>query len=432
LLTARVRSVNLGQVDGAISSNAPLVLDPKTLPEAFEQLIADPYPVYRRLREADPVHWSAWGAWYVSRYEDIAAIKMDHRFSVSRVSDFSRRLPDASRDMSRIEKALAGWLLFMDRPQHTRLRALISKSFTPRTIERMQGAVERRVDQLLDALAPRKGIVDLIADLANVLPVMTIADMLGADPRDHRAFEGWSHHLVTFLGNDRLSEEDVRNAEESIERMESYFRSVIAERRAHPSDDLVSSMLAARDEGQQLEEHEILSMATLLFAAGHDTTANLIGNGLHALLRHWGEREKLLADPQLVEPAVEEILRFDNPSLITSRTALEDVEIGGRTIKAGDNVNMFLGSANHDPSVFDDPETFDIERRDSRHLSFGKGIHTCVGAFLARMEARVAIGRAFQRWPTMTVFGTPSRYPTVGFRRLQRLPVRLAPVVVKR
>lgn len=395
-----------------------------TLADLSDALLADPYPVYRALRASDPVHWSdAWNAWFLTRYDDVAAAMKDARLRVGRVSDFSRRMPaHALHDMRPLERKLGGWLLFLDPPEHDRLRALVSRAFTPHTIQRMEASVRHRVDRLLTGL---QGTVDLLTALASPLPVMTVADMLGGDERDHGRLNGWSHALASFLGDETLSDASARAAESAVDGIETYFRAIVDLRRSAPQDDLVSSLLAARVDGAALSDDQIVSMCTLLFAAGHDTTTNLIANGLLTVLQHPDARAALIAHPEKIESAVEEVLRYDSPSQIVSRYAAEDLEIGGRTVKAGQALNLCVGAANRDDARFPDPDRFDIDRPDNRHLSFGRGIHTCLGAFLARQEARIAIQEVLRRWPNAALIETPQRTPTVGFRRLRSLRVRL-------
>lgn len=392
------------------------------------QLRTHPYPVFHTVRKLDPVHYSAgWQAWFLTRYEEVERVLKDSRFSVGRVADFSQRLGEAY-DMTRIERALGSWLLFTDPPAHGRLRSLISRAFTPRTLQRFEASVRARIAMLLDRLDP-SGTVDLMAGLASPLPVMTIADVLGGRPEDLGKFENWSHRLATFLGSDALTADLAAQAEASLESLEGYFRPLLEERRARPGDDLISSLLTARSEQEErLDDGEILSMSVLLFAAGHDTTTNLIGNGLLALLGHPLERRKLVEGKIAPEVAVEEILRFDSPSQIASRSVLEEVELGGKRLLPGQLVNLCLGAANRDPAVFPQPDRFDLARPNlARHLAFGRGIHTCVGSHLARLEARLVLESLLGRWPRVSLEGQPERYPTLGFRRLKSLPVRLVP-----
>ncbi|MBX3165826.1 MAG: cytochrome P450 [Candidatus Eremiobacteraeota bacterium] len=395
------------------------------------QLLTNPYPAYHVIRKLDPVHWSdSWQSWFVSRYQDVASLMKDNRLSVSQVGKFSQRLEgeqgldEARAQLKEIERWLASFLLFTDPPAHTRLRGLISKAFTPRSVELLAPVVQERIDRLLEPLQTGQ-VVDLMEHLAVPLPVMTIADFLGSRPQDFRELAGWSHDLASFLGNEYLSPQSVARSLASLEGMAEYFRGLMEERRQRPEDDLMSRLLQAQHEGSTLQESEILSMCILLFGAGHDTTTNLIANGLLALLQHPSEAARLVRQPELVDKAVEEILRYDSPSLIAVRSVLQEVEVGGKTLLPGDSVNLCLGAANRDPSQFPEPDRFQVERRDGHHIPFGKGIHFCVGSFLARLEARTVFSTFLRKWPNSRLAAPPERIPTLAFRRLKHLQVEL-------
>ncbi len=396
------------------------------------QLSTQPYPCYHVIRRLDPVHWSdSWQSWFLTRYQDVALVMKDVRFRVGQVEHFSKRLdlerldPEqrrvSSASLAVIERWLASFLLFTDPPEHTRLRALISKAFTPRSLEQIEPLIERRVEGLLADF--REGqVVDLIPTLAVPLPVMTIADFLGSRADDHEMLGGWSHDLASFLGNDRLTPEVVERSRNSLEAMAEYFGQLMDVRQREPQEDLMSRLLLSQHEGSSLTHQEVLSMCILLFGAGHDTTTNLIGNGLLTLLRHPQALPLLQREPDRV---LEEVLRYDNPSLIASRTAAEAVELGGRQIQAGDCVNLCVGAANRDPAQFAEPDRFWPERPQPGNLSFGRGIHFCVGSFLAKLEARILLTRFFGRWPGSRIVVEPERIPTLAFRRLRHLQVEL-------
>lgn len=395
------------------------------------QLLTNPYPAYHVIRKLDPVHWSdSWQSWFVSRYQDVASLMKDGRLSVAQVGKFSQRLEgqepmdEARAQLVKIEEWLASFLLFTDPPAHTRLRGLISKAFTPRSVELLAPVVQQRVDRLLGDLETGQ-VVDLMQHLAVPLPVMTIADFLGSRAQDYRELAGWSHDLASFLGNDTLTPESVGRSLSSLEGMAQYFHGLMEERRRKPEEDLMSRLLQARHEGSTLQESEILSMCILLFGAGHDTTTNFIANGLLALLQHPSEASKLVRQPELLDKVVEEVLRFDSPSLIAVRTVLQDLEVGGKTLLAGDSVNLCMGAANRDPAQFADADKFRVERQDGNHIPFGKGIHFCVGSFLARLEARTVFSTFLARWPNSRLAAPPERIPTLAFRRLKHLKVEL-------
>jgi len=393
------------------------------------QLLTNPYPAYHVIRKLDPVHWSdSWQSWFVSRYEDVASLLKDNRLSVSQVGKFSHRLvgegDEARQQLKKIEEWLASFLLFTDPPAHTRLRGLISKAFTPRSVELLAPVVQQRVDRLLEPLQTGQ-VVDLMETLCIPLPVMTIADFLGSRPQDYRELAGWSHDLASFLGNEYLSPEMVARSLASLEGMAGYFQGLMQERRRQPEEDLMSRLLQAQHEGSTLQESEILSMCILLFGAGHDTTTNLIANGLLALLQHPSEAAKLVRQPDMLEKVVEEVLRFDSPSLIAVRSVLQEVVVGGKTLLPGDSVNLCMGAANRDPAQFPEPDRFKIERQDGNHIPFGKGIHFCVGSFLARLEARTVFSTFLRRWPNSRLAAPAERIPTLAFRRLRHLKVEL-------
>lgn len=395
------------------------------------QLLTNPYPAYHVIRKLDPVHWSpSWQSWFVTRYEDVGSLMKDNRLSVSQVAKFSDRLVgeeplDAARgQLKKIEEWLASFLLFTDPPAHTRLRSLISKAFTPRSVELLAPVVQERVDRLLDPLRTGQ-VVDLMEHLAVPLPVMTIADFLGSRPQDYRELTGWSHDLASFLGNEYLSPESVARSLSSLEGMAHYFLGLLQERRLQPEDDLMSRLLEAQHEGSTLQESEILSMCILLFGAGHDTTTNFIANGLLALLQHPSEAARLVHQPELLEKVVEEVLRFDSPSLIAVRSVLQEIVVGGKTLLPGDSVNLCMGAANRDPAQFSEPDRFRIERQESNHIPFGRGIHFCVGSFLARLEARTVFATFLRKWPNSRLAAPPERIPTLAFRRLKHLKVEL-------
>ena len=363
---------------------------------------ANPYPLYRQLREQDPVHWSElMASWVLTRYDDVEAVLRDPRFSTARRrtgNRFTEQLMEMQEQMGPIGQATT--MLRADPPEHTRLRNLVSKAFTPRAIEAMRPHIQQIVDELLDAVAGSDRF-DLIQDLAYPLPVIVIAEMLGVAPEDRDRFKRWSGDIAATLGGPMLSPEVIQQAIASSREMTDYFRGVIEIRRKEPEDDLLSALIAAKEQGEALSEHEVLATCVLLLVAGNETTTNLIGNGMVALLQHPDQLEQLRDDPSLTESAVEEFLRYDGPVQATGRTATEDIEVGGTVIKEGQVAFTLLGAANHDPAQFPNPDTLDITRKDNRHLAFGHGIHFCLGAQLARVEAQVAFETLLRRFPDL-------------------------------
>lgn len=380
--------------------------------------LTDPYPGYHRLRRETPVFWDASaGMWTVTRYADVLAILRDPRFLAARIGD----KPDDP-----VQAALLSQMLFSDPPQHTRLRGLVSSAFTPRVIAQMRADIQRWTNALLDEAAPA-GRMEIMAALAQPLPVTVIAQMLGVPPADRARFQKWSHDYITVIGGMASEDGDSRLLRSLLE-LSRYLKRIIADLRRAPSDCLLSLLASAEDAGDKLSEDELLANALLLLAAGHETTTNLIGNGLLALLKWPSQWETLKASPGLMASAVEELLRFDSPVQWTGREAGEDLEWDGQTIRRGDFVNLGLGAANRDPAQFPEPDTLDIERTPNRHLAFGYGPHFCLGAALARMEGEIVFATLTRRFPNMTLdAGEWTWQDNPTFRGVQSLPVILEP-----
>ncbi len=381
---------------------------------------ANPYPIYRRLREEDPVHESAMAnGFFFARHEDVSLIR-DGRF-VQRGPGFADvEGYCAGMGAEAWGRMAMNFMLTMDPPDHTRLRSLVTKAFTPRAVEALRPRVREIVDGLIATL---DGDVDLISSFAYPLPVTVICELLGVGA-DRDRFRPWSNAIGKALDID--SPDTLRAASVAAEEMTDFFLPIIDERRKHPGDDLLSALIAAEDDGDRLTRDEVIANLILLLFAGHETTVNLVGNGVLALMRHRGEWERLCADPSLSRHAVEEVLRFDSPVQITSRNASIDVEVGGKTIAAGRHVIFLLGSANRDPAAFDDPDRFDVTRTDVRHMSFGGGIHFCVGAPLARLEGEIAFEALTNAFPKMHLTeDDPPWREMMALHGLQRLPVSL-------
>jgi len=381
---------------------------------------ADPYPFYRRLREQDPVHQSPLGIWVLTRYDDTVMVLRDPRFGREGMAELMEaRLgvparPANTRDM-----------LFRDPPDHTRLRALVSRAFTPRVVEAMRPHIQEIVDGLLDAVESARGM-DVIEDLAYPLPVTVICEMLGVPVADQDIFKQWSADIARSLDAAILpaGSEVMTRGQESGDAIREYFRSLIAVRRKSPQPDLLSALIAAEEQGDKLSEPELVATCVLLLIAGHETTVNLIGNGILALLRHPDQLQALADNPALIQTGVEELLRFDGPVQRTGRMTMADVEIGGRQIPKNSIVAAVIGAANRDPAHFPDPDRLDVTRRENRHIAFGFGIHFCLGAPLARIEGQVAIGTLLRRWPTLKlVSDTPEWRESSVLRGLKTLPV---------
>ncbi|HTO55618.1 MAG TPA: cytochrome P450 [Myxococcota bacterium] len=364
-------------------------------------LRSDPYPLYAKLRQVDPFHRcrNADG-WVLTRYADVLDVLREPAFSADernhrRFQQFVRRferlgLPDPYADDR-------GSMLRMDPPTHTRLRGLVAKAFTPRAVERMRPRIEAILKELLES-RPAHGPMELVTELAAPLPVRVIAEMLGVPPEDHVRFRDWSNELVRSLGE--ATPEDHRAAMRAGDQLDRYFEAIIEARRRAPKDDLISALVAAEDAGDRLKRNEMLSTLTLLLIAGNETTTNLISNATLALLRNPDQLEILRREPERIPDAIEELLRYDSPVQMTSRIASRDLELRGREIQKGSQLVLLLGAANRDPEVFAEPDRLDVTRRDVRHVSFSHGIHFCLGAQLARLEAGLALQGLITRFPS--------------------------------
>jgi cytochrome P450 len=359
----------------------------------------DPYTRYRRLRERAPVYFHpVFRAWFLTRYDDIQRVLRDPTFSVRRseTAMFRRLIPVDSLSPA-ILGMLRNNLLMIDPPDHTRIRNLVTKAFTPRRVEGLRPRIQALVDELLESAAEAEAF-DFVRDFAYPLPVTVIAEILGFPTRDREDLKRWSDDLAALL--DPVNALDQLEAiERSFAELSAYLSAAVEERRRRPSDDLLSALVSAEEAGDRLGGEELASLAGLLLGAGHETTANLLGNAVVALLRNPGERKRLHEQPELMPSAVEEFLRFDSPVQATDRIAGEDVEIGGHRIRRGQFAVLLLGAGNRDPERFAEPDRLDVGRTDNRHLAFGQGTHFCLGAHLARVEAEIALGSFLRRFP---------------------------------
>ncbi len=379
---------------------------------------ADPYPFYHRLRAEDPVHRSSLGPWLISRYADAHALLRDRRLG----RDFGVFL-DAQMGASQLRQMLGRTMLFNEPPDHTRLRTLVSKAFTPRVVEGMAPRIHALVDRLLDRVEPARRM-DVVRDLAYPLPVTVISEMLGIPAEDEETLCGWSRDFAATL-EFVLTPEILERGNAAAFAATDYLQRLIHERRAHPRDDMLTRLLEAEEQGQKLTEDEVVSTCLFLFSAGHETTTGMIGNAVSALFRHPDQWRALVAAPELARAATVEFLRYDPSVQMAGRVATADVEIGGRTIHAGDVVVVLLGAANRDPERFTDPDVLDVRRSGNEPLSFGGGIHHCLGAALGRLEIETAIARLATRFPRLHPADgeAPLRWrDTVAIRGLETLP----------
>ena len=371
-----------------------------------EEVARDPYAVYRRIRDSDPIHrMRLVDAWVLTRYEDADAVLRDHeRFSAEH-----RRFHDVGLTT----------MLDIDPPDHTRLRALVSRAFTPRSVRSWHGRVQAIADRLLDAVADQDRF-DLIAALGYPLPVTVIAEMLGVPAEDMDRFEVWSNDIALIV-EPILTPAQVEGVRRATEELFAYFETIVEARRREPRDDLVSALLAAEEESDKLTREELLSTMLLILVAGNETTRNLIGNGMLALLRHLDQLQRLRDEPGLLEPAVDELLRHDSPVQLDGRVVRKDLELGGKRLRAGQKVIALLGAANRDPAAFASPDDLDIARSGKSHLSFGRGIHYCLGASLAILEARVAFGGLLDRFPSIRLAAEPRYRDGIVLRSVESL-----------
>lgn len=400
-------------------------------------VLANPYPVFRELQDAEPVHPSAvLGGWVVTRYADVKACLSDARLSSDRITPFVQhragRAEGAARptDAPAIEtlgRTLGLWAVFTDPPKHTHLRALMNRAFTPRAVERLRPRIEEIVGELVERLQARDHL-DLIRDFAYPLPITVIGDMLGVPATDRERLKEWSDELATFVGSAVATPDKYERAAKSLSKMRDYFRGLVVERRRGPCDDLLSALVVAEDRHDVLSEDEIVATSILLLFAGHETTTNLIGNGMLALLRAPLELARLRDDPALAESAVEEMLRYDGPSGVMTRVAAEDVAIDGVKIARGDRLFLMINAANRDPRQFDDPDRLDVAREPNRHVAFGAGIHFCVGAPLARLEAQIAVPALLAALPDLALGSAQLDWlDSLVFRGVRSLPVTFRP-----
>jgi cytochrome P450 len=384
------------------------------------EFLANPYPMYHRLRAEDPVHHSPLGFWVLTRYEDVVAALRDPRLAKEAIAGFIAArfgAPVPQMGLSMLDR---------DPPDHTRLRSLVSKAFTPRVVETLRPHIQQIVNGLVDAVQ-EDGSMDLIEQFAYPLPVIVICEMLGVPVEDHERFKGWGLDIARGLDAILLPpDSDVgRRAVAGRHALAGYFRALIAERRAAPRADMLSALIAAEEAGDKLSEDELLATCTLLLVAGHETTVNLIGNGTLALLRHPEQLRRLRENPGLIGTAVEELLRYDGPVQRTARIPSADVTIDGHTIAKGEMVMPFIGAADRDPAQFPEPDRLDLGRTDNRHIAFGWGIHFCLGAPLARVEGQIAINTLLQRLPKLRLdTDKPEFRQSLTLRGLRTLPVR--------
>lgn len=389
--------------------------------------VRDPYPNLRWLRDNDPVHWNdGLRAWVVTRYDDVVEVfNRPERFSSDRFRRIDPRYASERPAVRAVGEVLGDWLVFRDPPDHTRLRGLLQRAFTPRQLARNRDGIRITIGDLLDHMAGRDE-VDFIRDFAFPLPAIVIAVLLGAPTADIEPIKQWSDELAAYLGGSIGPADNFTRARDGLANLVDYFRALIREKAARPDENLISLMLAAEEAGDTLGEDEVLANCVLLLFAGHETTTNLLGNGLLHLLSSPAQLAALRAQPALLPAAVEEMLRFDGPVPATLKIVADDVEWRGRQLARGQMLLPSLAAANRDPQRFASPDAFDVARRRTRHLAFGYGIHFCLGAPLARLEAQLAFDALLARHSQLALVDPePDWKPLLFFRALERLPLRL-------
>ncbi|MBS0221790.1 MAG: cytochrome P450 [Proteobacteria bacterium] len=382
----------------------------------------DPYPYYERFRGPSPLLRVADTIWFALGHTNVTALLRHPRLSTNEshaATEAKRTGEDPNRTRS---------LLFMDPPEHTHLRGLVARAFTPRRIEGLQTATQAIAAELVESMAQQSGTVDLIKAFAYPLPVRVICALLGVPPEDEATFTAWSRGIARSVDPTILRTPEIEaSIGEAREGLQAYLGDLLAARRRKPGNDLLSALAAVEADGDRISPRQIVALAQLLLVAGHETTVNLIGNGTLALLHAPEQLALLRRSPELVGPAVDEMLRFDGPVQITQRVVIEDMEVVGCPVKAGDEIMLVLGAANRDPSVFSDPHRLDVTRDARKHVAFGGGIHHCLGAALARMEGEIAFRTLLDRFDMIELAGPPTRRPTFTLRGLESLPVKLSP-----
>lgn len=387
----------------------------------------NPFPLYESLQDKDPVHWSpALRSWIVTRFDDVRQVTSSPAMSSDRLGPFYAALKDERRDiLSGVMRYLNLWLVFKTPPEHTRLRRILNGVLSPRALLALEPQVRATFDHILQGVDASREI-EFMDEVAVLLPAYVILDMLGVPREDFPRIKGWSDALRLFIGTAQGEGDKYRRAREGADGMSAYFRDVIARRRAEPGEDVISRMIAARDEEGALGEDELVACCMLFLFAGHETTTNLLGSAIVALLEHPDQRERLRAEPALITAAVEEFLRYDGPSNSLARVVAQDHELHGKSLRAGERVFAMINAANRDPRQFERPHALELSRSPNRHLTFGQGIHFCLGAPLARLEARVCIGEMVARYPVMRPGGSAVEWlDALIMRGPQRLPLRL-------
>ena len=386
--------------------------------------------MYSRMHEEGPLHLldvdGKWGAWAIFSHAECSSIAKDPRLSAKRAQQMLALLaPSSQPEFSELARMLNLWLIFMDAPEHTRLRKLLNKGFAPAAVEGLRPQVEAIVDRMLTPLQ-RGSSVELMSEFANPMPVRIISEMLGVPQELHDTFVEWSRAIAVFRGNPERTVEQARAAQNALIAMTDFFRTAVAERRRNKGNDLISLLIDIEEDGEVLTEEELYAQCIALLFAGHETTRNLIGNGMYTLLKHPQETAELREKPEMIRSAVEEILRYESPVQFTARVLKEDIEVCGQRIPKRWSILCMLGAANRDPKQFKEPNQLNLKRLNNQHLAFSAGPHFCIGNQLARLEGQIALLNLVQRFPEMKLTGPPPEWAaTFGFRGLKSLQVSL-------
>lgn len=395
-----------------------------------DEILQNPYPTYTRLLEEGPLHYidagGRWAVWSVLSHAECSAIAKDPRCSAKRAQQMLLPLPlSRQAEFSELARMFGLWLIFMDPPEHTRLRKLLNRGFSPTAIESLRPQIEGIVDRMLARLE-RGSEVELMHEFANPMPVNVISEMMGVPEALHGTFADWSRDIAIFRGSPNRTVEQARAAQDALIALTDFFRKTVAERKRNKGNDLVSLLIDIEEEGEVLTEEELYAQCIALLFAGHETTRNLIGNGMYTLLQHPEQTAELRENPEMIRTAVEELLRYESPVQFTARVLKEDIEICGQRIPKKWSILCMLGAANRDPKRFQDPNRLDLKRLNNQHLAFSAGPHACIGGQLARIEGQIAIMNLVQRFPKMKLTGArPEWASTFGFRGLKSLPVVL-------
>ena len=398
-------------------------------PDAPE-FLRDPFPLLRRMREEDPAHWSPrLKAWVLTRYDDVKAVLLDKEVSSDRLRPYFATLPGAeAARIGQIIRYLTHWMVFRDPPEHTRLRRLTSKAFNLQSMNAMRPAAEELVQWLFDRIGKRRQI-DFVADFAGPLPALVIMTMLGVPKEELAKVKRMSDDIALFIGSSRLSPDKYDIAEAATHEMAGFFRELIRDRKKAPREDLLSQLVRLEDNGDRLSDDELIATCILLLFAGHETTTNHIANGLLSLLRFPGELDELRADEELAPRAIEELLRYDGPSGAQVRIVKVEQDLRGKTLKPGDRVFLMLNAANRDPQAYDEPDRLVLGRGGVAHLTFGFGMHICLGFPLARMEGQVALPAVARHWEKIALAVPESRLEWLNsmvFRGMKSQPLQVS------